>query len=138
MDNPIAVADEETTGTAIEQKKKRASNKHWTDDHIAYYEPNEFWSIAVFGSELKEYQQISFVNSIFTSEGGSHVELVIDNLLSPINDKVKAFLSKQEIKTTKELTRAQIKNNIFVVIRSLVVNPSFDSQTKTCLRTAKP
>jgi hypothetical protein len=29
--------------------------KHWTDDHIAYYEPNEFWSIAVFGSEIKEY-----------------------------------------------------------------------------------
>ncbi|CAL5971962.1 DNA_topoisomerase 2 [Hexamita inflata] len=127
----------ETTETTTTTKAKRKSTKHWTDDHIAYYEPNEFWSIAVFGSELKEYQQMSFVNSICTSEGGSHVEVVIDNLIEPVNDKVKDYLKKLDIKTTKELTRANIKTHIFLVVRALVVNPSFDSQTKTCLRTTK-
>lgn len=77
------------------------------------------------------------MNSIFTSEGGNHVEIIIDNISGPINDKVKEYLKKQEIKSSKDLTRAQIKNNIFLIVRSLVVNPSFDSQTKTCLRTLK-
>jgi DNA gyrase/topoisomerase IV subunit B len=60
-------------------------------------------------------------------EGGTHVELIIDNLISPINDKVKDYLKKLEMKSSKELTRAQIKNNVFIVVKSLVVNPSFDS-----------
>lgn len=85
--------DEETTTTET-GKKRRTKEKHWTDEHIAYYEPNAFWSVAVFGSELKEYQQISFVNSIFTSDGGSHVEIVLDNLIEPINDKVKDYVKK--------------------------------------------
>lgn len=28
---------------------------------------------------------------------------------------------------TKDLTKAQVKNSIFLVVRCLVVNPSFDS-----------
>lgn len=46
------------------------------------------------------------MNSIFTQEGGSHVEIVIDNIVEPINEKVKDFLKKQEMKVTKDLTRA--------------------------------
>lgn len=65
------------------------------------------------------------------------MDAVIDMIIDPVNAKVKDYMKKMEMKSTKELTRAQIKNNIFVVIRSLIVNPSFDSQTKTCLRTNK-
>lgn len=124
-----------TTMTAT--SRKSAKKTHWTDQEIAYYEPNPYWSIAVFGSEMKEYQQISFVNSIFTTEGGSHVDLLLDNLVPAINDCVKGYLKRNDMKASKDLTRVQIKNQIFVIVRSLVVNPSFDSQTKVCLRTTK-
>lgn len=46
---------EETTATEVTTTTRRKKQKHWTDEFIAYYEPNEYWSVALFGSELKEY-----------------------------------------------------------------------------------
>ena len=59
MNEIVIPGAEETTGTegtTTTAVKKRGKPKHWTDEFIAYYEPNEYWSIALFGNELKEYQ----------------------------------------------------------------------------------
>ncbi|KAH0574585.1 DNA topoisomerase 2 [Spironucleus salmonicida] len=131
---PVAEPTDATVATTTTAKSKQV---FWQDQYISYYSPHDFWDIAVFYSEAQEFQQLSFVNSICTLEGGMHVELMIDNLIAPLNDAVKKFLAKDGIKDPKELTRAQVKNNVFIVIRSLIVNPSFDSQTKVALRTPK-
>lgn len=60
-------------------------------------------------------------------QGGNHVELMLDLMLPMINECVKQYLRKNDVKNAKDLTRAQMKQNLFIVIRSLVVNPSFDS-----------
>lgn len=110
--------------------------KDWTSDYIVVSSPHERWDVALCYSGSGDFQQLSFVNSINTIEGGSHVELVLDYLVKPIQEAVAKSLGANA-KHAKPLTRAQIKNNTFLFIRSLVVNPSFDSQTKVCLRTAK-
>lgn len=134
---PTETTEATTSATTAATSAKKSKKAHWTSQYIAYYEPNSFWSIAVFGNEMREYQQLSFVNSIFTVEGGTHVDYVLDSLTAPINERVKDFLKKQGVKSVKDLTRAQIKNNLFIIIRSLVVNPSFDSQTKVFLKTPR-
>lgn len=97
------------TTTTTTTTTKKSAQKHWTDKYIAYFEPTDRWSIAIFASERKEFQQISFVNSIYTMTGGNHVELMIDLLLPMINDCVKAYLRKNDVKSAKDLTRAQVK-----------------------------
>lgn len=75
------------------------------------------WEILVAHS-TDGFQQISFVNGISTSKGGTHVDHLIQELSKAIGS-----------------TPAQIKQHLFVFIKFLVDKPSFESQTKTELNT---
>ena len=63
------------------------------------FQVNPRWEVAVCNSE-KGFQQISFVNSISTIKGGSHVNVVVDQmvekLIAQVNRKNKD--KKQVIK----------------------------------------
>ena len=66
------------------------------DDTIIYYEqPDERWEIGMTLSESK-FQQVSFVNSICTNKGGTHVnyacDKIINRILECINKKIKIQL----------------------------------------------
>ena len=78
-----------------------------------------------------EHQNISFVNSICTSRGGTHVEhvvgQVVKNLTAAISKKVKNL----------QIKPALVKENLLFFVDSTIVNPVFDTQTKECL-TTKP
>lgn len=87
------------------------------------------WSIIVATSN-QSFRQVSFVNGIHTSLGGAHVDAVMGNLVKRVNE---AILVKH--KNLTSIKPAQIKDNLFVFIRSTIVNPSFSSQTKTELTT---
>ncbi|KAL0271055.1 UNVERIFIED_CONTAM: hypothetical protein PYX00_008283 [Menopon gallinae] len=92
---------------------------------IIYENVNERWEVAVAMSD-NDFQQVSFVNSIATTKGGRHVdhvtEMIVKKLLEVCNKKNKAGM---------QLKASQIKNHLWVFINCLIVNPTFDSQTKT-------
>lgn len=93
-----------------------------------YEKINERWEIAVALNPSDNFQQISFVNGIFTSKGGKHVDYVVNNLCKKLSE----LITKKKKITVKP---NYIKENIFIFIKSIIVNPSFDSQTKDYLTT---
>lgn len=108
----------------------------WTFDYLRIMSINKFWDIGIGYTDGGELVQISFVNSINTTDGGTHVDTILDLIMSQLNDiLIKSF--QQDAKNAKKLTRQQLKSCLVLFIRSLVVNPSFDSQTKISLKTDK-
>ena len=75
------------------------------------------------------FQQVSFVNSICTSKGGTHVQYIADQIVNKLMDKVMKKNKKLNIKPH------QIKANLWVFVNCLIENPAFDSQTKETLNT---
>lgn len=91
---------------------------------------NENWDVGVCFSD-GGFQQVSFVNSIHTSNGGTHVNYIVNQIV----DKLFDDLTKKNKDIT--LKKPFIKNHIMVFIRSNIVNPSFNSQTKETLTTTQ-
>lgn len=77
------------------------------------------------------FQQVSFVNSIATTSGGTHVNYIADQvtgaLLKMLNKRKKGHTLKQN----------HLRNHIFIFVNCLVNNPAFTSQTKEQM-TTKP
>ena len=71
------------------------------------------------------FQQMSFVNSIATTKGGRHV----DHVSKMIENNI-AELVKKKNKGGITIKPHQIRNHMWIFINCLIVNPSFDSQTK--------
>ncbi|CDW75314.1 dna gyrase topoisomerase a subunit family protein [Stylonychia lemnae] len=88
------------------------------------------WQIVASLSD-GSFQQVSFVNSICTFKGGSHVSYISDQIV----DKIQEVLKKKH--KTLDIKPSQIRNNLWVFINCQVENPAFDSQTKETL-TTKP
>lgn len=84
------------------------------------------WDVYItLSSENRGFQQVSFVNSIATTIGGSHVSHVVTPLVDQVLEKAKAaFEGKFRIQ------RQNIMAQFFVFINCLIVNPTFNSQTK--------
>lgn len=91
------------------------------------YEGSERWRIAV-GTSNGSLQQVSFVNGVSTSDGGTHVDYVANQVV----DAVRAKLKKRH---KVDLRPSEIKNHMFVFVSSDIVNSSFSSQTKEKLIT---
>jgi DNA topoisomerase-2 len=97
-----------------------------------YLSVNERWQVGVCLSPDGDFQQVSFVNGIFTDHGGRHVAHIVDNICKRL---VTFFTEKK--RGAKDITIKPdfIRKNLFVFIRSTIVNPSFDSQSKRELNT---
>lgn len=67
---------------------------------------------------------MSFVNSICTSKGGTHVNYIADQI---VNRLVEAVKKKNKAAPLKPF---QVKNHLWVFVNCLIENPAFDSQTK--------
>jgi len=78
------------------------------------------FDIVVAHSKSGGFQQCSWVNGIYTSKGGSHVDKVTKALCE-------AIAADKRCSTLKP---AQIKASLFVFVRAVVINPTFSSQTK--------
>lgn len=91
---------------------------------------NDRWEVA-FAVSDGTFNQVSFVNSIATTSGGTHVKYVSDQIIEKLMDE----LNKKEKKKKLMIKPPQIKNNMFIFINSLIENPAFTSQTKEQLTT---
>ena len=89
-----------------------------------YENCNERWEVAVAVSD-NGFQQMSFVNSIATTKGGRHVDHVADMVVKSIIDTI-----KKKNKTGINIKPFQVKNHLWLFVNCLIVNPTFDSQTK--------
>lgn len=72
---------------------------------------------------------MSFVNSIATIKGGTHVQYVTDQIVNHVLGIVNKKNKNAGVKAF------QIKNHMWVFVNSLIDNPAFDSQTKETLTT---
>lgn len=84
------------------------------------------WEVA-FAVSDGTFQQVSFANAIATTKGGTHVNYITDQIAKSL---VAAIQKKNKAATVKP---AQIKNHMWIFINALIVNPTFDSQTKETL-----
>lgn len=89
------------------------------------------WEIG-FAVSDGTFQQVSFVNSIATTSGGTHVNYIADQISNKLMDIVKKRSKKEGGAALKP---TQVRNHIFIFVNSLIVNPAFTSQTKEQLTT---
>jgi len=82
------------------------------------------WDVCV-ASSSQGFRQVSFVNGINTSAGGSHVDYVVNHLIKHIIDYASTKHKDVKLKPT------HVRDNVFVFVNSTLINPSFSSQTKT-------
>lgn len=93
---------------------------------------NDRWELA-FAVSDGNFNQVSFVNSIATTAGGTHVKYVTDQIINKLIDE----LNKGKKGKKAMIKPQQIKSNMFIFVNCLIENPAFTSQTKEQL-TTKP
>jgi DNA topoisomerase-2 len=98
------------------------------EDPLIYEMCNDRWEVAVSLSKNGTYEQISFVNCINTIRGGTHVNTITNAIIKKLSDMIEA-------KKKKTIKPQILKDNLFVFIKSTIVNPAFDSQSKETLTT---
>lgn len=89
--------------------------------------PTEKCEICVSHS-LNGFMQMSFCNGICTQKGGKHVDHVLNQVIKKLTDLV---YKRKKI----NLKSNHIKDQLFIFLKIVVVNPKFDSQTKDTLTT---
>jgi DNA topoisomerase-2 len=94
-----------------------------------YEEANERWEYAVCLSPNEEFSQVSFVNGIFTSKGGKHVDYIVNQIIKKLTAYIK---EKKHI----DVKPASIKEQLMIFVNTTIENPAFDSQTKDYLNSA--
>lgn len=105
------------------------------EDYIKYYKSDFFyetnkdksWSVGIAPSD-DGFQQISFVNSNETYDGGTHIDYILNQIITQLRE---FFQKKHKV----DIKPSEIKNHIFLFVNSVVVNPSFSAQTKEKLIT---
>lgn len=95
---------------------------------VVFESPNDRWQIAVTPSPADNFFQSSFVNGIWTSKGGTHVDAVTYQIVNSIVEYL-------ETKKKTKVKPALVRDHLGVFLSCLIENPSFTSQTKETLTT---
>ena len=93
-----------------------------------YESPDDRWEYAVALSDTHEFAQVSFVNGICTFKGGKHVDYIMGQITRKLVDYI-------EKKKKVRVNATAIKEQLILFLRSDIVNPAFDSQTKDFMNT---
>ena len=103
----------------------------YTDLPVTNVRIGSRWEVCVFATTGEEDSVImpSFVNGICTSRGGKHVE----HAMAPVY-KYLADIATKKVKGINVRPR-DVSTFANAIVSALVVNPSFDSQTKETLKT---
>lgn len=95
-------------------------------EDVIYVEGSR-WKIGMAPSN-GSMQQVSFVNSVETSDGGTHVDYIANQIVTHLRALIK---KKHKI----DVRPQEIKNHLFLFVQADIVNPIFSSQTKEKLIT---
>ena len=89
------------------------------------------WKVVGAVTRNNSFTQVSFVNGISTSRGGTHVEYIAEQIVN--------FTVDRAAKTAKKLkvTAGQVRGHLVLFVNALIENPTFDSQTKDTLTLRK-
>lgn len=103
--------------------------KEYVDLYISdsIWEKSKDWEFAI-GVSKDGFQSISFVNSIETKDGGTHVNYLLNQVIEYLRGMIKK-------KYKVEVKPSDIRNHVFLFINTTVINPAFSSQTKEKLIT---
>ena len=101
--------------------------KLYTQDYFFEEAKDKSWSVGIALSE-NGFSHVSFANSTETYDGGTHVDYVINQIIT----ELRAFFTKRHKVDVKP---SELKQHIFLFLNSTVINPSFSSQTKEKLIT---
>lgn len=104
----------------------------YTKEEIFYekIEDNGFtWELGIVLQEEGYFKQVSFVNGVFTNNGGKHVDHLTNQLVKKLSDILQ---TKKKITGVKP---SYFKDKLFIFLKSVIVNPSFSSQIKDNLTT---
>ena len=91
------------------------------------YESCDRWEVIAAPNTSSQFEQISFVNGINTIRGGKHVDYIKNQITKKLVE-----MAESKKKTVKA---NHIADNLFLIVKCLIVNPSFDTQTKEFLTT---
>lgn len=92
-----------------------------------FYEESKEWRIG-FSKSQNGFTNTSFVNSVHTKDGGTHVDYITNQLISHLREMIKKK-HKVDVKPN------DIRNHLHIFIDCAVINPAFSSQTKEKLIT---
>jgi DNA topoisomerase-2 len=92
-----------------------------------FYEQSANWKIGI-GHSTVGFKAVSFVNSVETKDGGTHVNNISNQIIQYLREKIKR-------KYRVDVKPADLKQHLFLFIDCTVINPSFSSQTKEKLIT---
>jgi len=99
--------------------------KMYTEQDLIF-ETHDRWSYAACLND--SFDQISFVNRINTTKGGTHVNYIVNQIVKKMTEYI---LKKKKITVKPSIIKEQFK----LFITATIENPSFDSQTKDYLNT---
>jgi DNA topoisomerase-2 len=85
------------------------------------------WTVALLPSPSNTFESMSFVNSVWTGKGGSHVNVMLNQIIPTLE----SMLLKNKISAST----SSIKNSIMLLVNCRIPNPSFEGQTKDSLLT---
>ena len=100
-----------------------------TETKRVYESGHSRWEYAVCLTPTDEFQQVSFVNGIYTSKGGKHVDYIMGQIIR----KLCAYI---KLKKKVDVKPNTIKEQLMLFLRCDIDNPSFSSQTKDELGTS--
>lgn len=92
------------------------SNNKWL--HVSCIK-NNLWYFAIRINNGELENNLSFVNSIFTNNGGSHVEYIFDSLVPKFQKLINNNINKRFL-----------KDNLTLCLITSIINPLFNSQSK--------
>lgn len=94
----------------------------------AIIEQTEDYFFAILPNDLDDFRQISFVNGLETARGGTHINVIVDDIVKGIRTKL--------IRKHKTIKNGDIKNKLqFVLVAKNMKHIKWDGQTKESITT---
>ena len=121
------IKDSNKTRKEIKFNKFEKYIKMYVGESEYFYEESGDWKIG-FANSKDGFSNVSFVNSVHTKDGGTHVDYITDQLIKYLREMIH---KKYKVAVKPN----DIRNHLYVFIDSTIVNPAFSSQTKEKLIT---
>lgn len=90
-----------------------------------FFRSNERWEVCVAAAGDDGFRGISFVNGVWTQQGGTHMEHVVSQLTRRVAEALQA-----KVKGGAMIRPAHVRERLRVFVNATLVNPTFSSQTK--------